>query len=134
MAILNADQIVQLYEQRKRAAGPIHEQMKKIRELANGDVIVPLNELDKSAQSSVANLLVIGLDQMSMRVASTMPMPYFPPVKEGSERSKSYSRTRRKAMIAMWDENKMKMKLRRRSRHMLAYSQSAVMLRPGCRR
>ena len=84
MAILNAEQIVQLYEQRKRAAGPVHEQMKKIRELANGDVIVPLNELDKSAQASVANLLVIGLDQMSMRVASTMPTPYFPPIKEGS--------------------------------------------------
>ena len=94
MAILNADQIVQLYEQRKRAAGPIHDQMKKIRELANGDVVIPLNELDKSAQSSVANLLVIGLDQLSMRVASTMPTPYFPPIKDGNEGSKINAKIR----------------------------------------
>ena len=78
--MLTAEQIVALYEERKRSLGPLHEQMKKVRELANGDVIIPLNELDKSATASVANLLVVGLDQMSMRVASTMPAPYFPPI------------------------------------------------------
>ena len=129
----STEEVVALYEQRKLAMGPVHEQMRRVRDMANGDIVIPLNELDRNAKSSVANLLVQGLDQMSMRVASTMPMPYFPPVKEGSERSKSYSRTRRKAMISMWDENKMKMKLRRRSRHLLAYSQSAVILRPDFR-
>jgi len=130
MAILNAEQIVQLYEQRKRAAGPLHEQMKKIRELANGDVIVPLNELDKSAQASVANLLVIGLDQMSMRVASTMPTPYFPPVKDGNEGSKITAKTRKQAMQAMWTHNRMPQKMRRRARHLLGYSSSPVYLKP----
>jgi len=107
--------------------------MRRVRELANGDVIVPLNELDKNAKASVANLLVQGLDQMSMRVSSTMPTPYFPPIKEGSERSKSSARQRKKAMIAIWDENKMQMKLRRRARHLLGYSQSAVVLKPNFR-
>ena len=119
MPLLNAEQIVQLYEQRKRVAGPLHEQMKKVRELANGDVIIPLNELDKSAQASVANLLVIGLDQMSMRVASTMPTPYFPPMKDGSERSKINSKTRKQAMQAIWTHNRMPNKMRRRARHLL---------------
>ena len=107
--------------------------MRRVRELANGDVIVPLNELDKNAKASVANLLVQGLDQMSMRVSSTMPTPYFPPIKEGSERSKSSARQRKKAMMAIWDENKMQMKLRRRARHLLGYSQSAVVLKPNFR-
>lgn len=107
--------------------------MRRVRELANGDVIVPLNELDKNAKASVANLLVQGLDQMSMRVSSTMPTPFFPPIKEGSERAKSSARLRRKAMLAMWDENKMQMKLRRRARHFLGYSQSAVVLKPNFR-
>jgi len=70
---------------------------------------------------------------MSMRVASTMPTPFFPPAKEGSERSKGYARLRRKAMLSIWDENKMKIKLRRRARHLLAYSTSAVYLRPNFR-
>ena len=74
--------------------------MRRVRDLANGDVIVPLNELDRSAKSNVANLLVQGLDQMSMRVASTMPAPYFPPVKDGSERSKGYARMRKKGEAA----------------------------------
>jgi hypothetical protein len=119
-----------LYHQRRLAAGPLHEQMRRVRDLANGDVVVPLNELDKNAKSNVANLLVQGLDQMSMRVSSTMPSPYFPPIKEGSEQSKKYARMRKKAMLGIWDENKMQMKLRRRARHLLAYSTSPVYIKP----
>jgi len=110
--------------------GPVHQQMQAVRELANGDIVVPLNELDRSARSSVANLLVQGLDQTSMRIASTMPSPYFPAFREGSERSKELANTRKKAMLAMWDENRMNMVLRRRARHFLAYSSSAVVLKP----
>lgn len=128
--MLTPEEIVALYQQRRKTAGPIKEQMRRVRDLANGDVIVPLNELDKNAKASVANLLVQGLDQMSMRVASTMPSPFFPPTKEGSERSKANARQRKRAMLAIWDHNKMQMKMRRRARHLLGYSQSAVILKP----
>jgi hypothetical protein len=131
--MMSPEEIVALYRQRVIAAGPIKEQMRRVRELANGDVVVPLNELDKNAKTSVANLLVQGLDQMSMRVASTMPSPYFPPTKEGSERSKSHSRQRKRAMLAIWDHNRMQMKMRRRARHLLGYSQSAVVVKPDFR-
>jgi hypothetical protein len=107
--------------------------MRRVRELANGDVVVPLNELDRNAKANVANLLVQGLDQMSMRVASTMPSPYFPPVKEGQEKAKQMARMRKKAMLSIWDHNKMQMKLRRRARHLLAYSQSPIFIRPNFR-
>jgi hypothetical protein len=128
--MLSTEEIVDLYNQRRNALGPIHDQMRKVRELANGDIILPLNELDQNAKSSVANLLNIGLDQMSMRVASTMPTPYFPPIREGVELQKKNARLRKQAMLAMWDHNRMSMKLRRRARHLLGYSQSAVMLKP----
>lgn len=104
--------------------------MRRVRDLANGDVVVPLNELDKNAKTNVANLLVQGLDQMSMRVSSTMPSPYFPPVKEGSENAKKMARMRKKATLGFWDDNRMQMKLRRRARHLLAYSQSPVFIKP----
>jgi len=128
--LLTTEEIVALYEHRRRAQGPVQEQMRRVRDLANGDVIVPLNELDKNAKASVANLLVQGLDQMSMRVASTMPSPYFPAVKDGQERSKSSARMRNKAMLSIWDHNRMQMKMRRRARHLLGYSMSAVVLKP----
>tara|TARA_R100001086_G_C11843059_1_gene259541 strand:- start:624 stop:2315 length:1692 start_codon:yes stop_codon:yes gene_type:complete len=107
--------------------------MLKVRELAKGDVIVPLNELDQNAKASVANLLSVGLDQMSMRVASTMPHPYFPPMKEGSQRSKEMASLRHKAMLSMWDHNRMNMKLRRRARHLLGYSMSPIVVKPDFR-
>ena len=128
--MITPEQIVELYRQRRDSQGPILQQMREVRDLANGDVILPLNDLDKTAKSSVANLLVQGLDQMSMRVASTMPTPFFPPLKEGQERAKEMARTRKKAMTAMWDHNKMSSKMRRRSRHLLAYSSSPVFLKP----
>lgn len=129
--MLSTEEIVELYNTRRRAAGPVHEQMRRVRELANGDVIVPLNELDKNAKSSVANLLVQGLDQMSMRVASTMPSPYFPPMKEGQEKSKGLAKQRKRAMQSIWDHNRMQMKMRRRARHLLGYSTSAVVIKPN---
>jgi len=131
--VRSLDEIVELYHQRRLNAGPVHEQMRRVRDLANGDVVVPLNELDRNAKTNVANLLVQGLDQMSMRVSSTMPNPFFPPIKEGSENAKKMARMRKKAMLGFWDENKMQMKLRRRARHLLAYSQSPVFLKPDFR-
>ena len=127
------EEIVALYKSRRDDLGPVHKQMQEVRQLANGDVIIPLNELDRHARSSVANLLVQGLDQMSMRVASTMPNPFFPALKEGVERSKDLAGLRKKALLAMWDANKMNMKLRRRARHLLAYSSSPVILKPDFR-
>jgi len=65
-----------------------------------------------------------------MRVASTMPSPFFPALKEGSERSKESASLRKKAMLGIWDANRMNMKLRRRARHLLAYSNSPVIVKP----
>lgn len=124
------EEIVALYNHRRRSLGPVHQQMQQVRELANGDIIVPLNELDRNAKASVANLLVQGLDQMSMRVSSTMPSPYFPPFREGSERSKEMASLRKKAMLSIWDQNRMNMKMRRRARHFLAYASAPVILKP----
>lgn len=125
------EEIVELYKERLDSLGPLMRQMREVRQLANGDVIVPLSELDRNTKSSVANLLVQGLDQMSMRVASTMPVPYFPALREGQDRSMKLARDRKRAMLAIWDENRMNMKMRRRARHLLAYSNSPVFIKPN---
>jgi hypothetical protein len=129
--MLSVEQVVELYNQRLKKAGPLHAQMRRIKDLANGDIIVPLNELDKNSKTSVANLLVQGLDQMAMRVTSTMPQPFFPLTKMGSERAKNNARQRKQAMLAIWDDNRMNIKMRRRARHMLAYSSAPVIIKPN---
>ena len=80
----SVEQIVALYNARREAQGPILRRMREVRDLANGDIVIPLSELDRNARTNVANLLVQGLDQTSMRIASTMPMPFFPPIKQNN--------------------------------------------------
>ena len=125
------EEIVDLYRQRVTAQGPVLSQMRQVRQLANGDVVVPLNELDRNTKSSVANLLVQGLDQMAMRVSSTMPVPYFPALREGQDRSMKLARDRKRAMLSIWDQNRMNIKMRRRARHLLAYSNSPIYIKPN---
>jgi hypothetical protein len=125
------EEIVDLYKERREAHGPIFEQMREVRRLANGDVIVPLSELDRTTRSSVANLLVTGLEQMSMRSASTLASVYFPALREGMDRSMKLARDRKRAMEAMWAQNRMQQKDRRRYRHYYAYSSAPVFLKPN---
>ena len=131
MTHLSAEEIHNLFLQRQKNQGPLLAQMNRIRSVANYDLVVPLAEMNKNEKVTVANLLVQGLDQTSMRIASTMPSPFFPPIRDGSDRSKGSARMRKRATLAMWDENRMGMKLRRRTRHLLAYSLSGVSIRPN---
>jgi len=125
------EEIVALYKERFEAKGPVLEQMRQIRSLANGDVVVPLNELDRTALPGVANLLSQGLDQTSMRIASTMPVPYFPALREGNDRSMKLARDRKRAILSIWDQNRFNQKMRHRARHFIGYSSSPVFIKPN---
>lgn len=127
----SVDEIVALYKERLEARGPIIEKMREVRDLSNSEVVIPLNELDRNARSNVANLLVQGLDQLSMRITSTMPTPYFPAMREGNDRSMRIARDRKRAMLSIWDNNNLEQKMRYRARHMLAYSSSPVFIKPN---
>ena len=67
------DEIVGLLRQRESKTEPAMARMRAIRDAYNGDVVVPLPELDENEQVAVANLLCQGLDQTAMRIASVMP-------------------------------------------------------------
>lgn len=125
------EEIVALYRDRHTTLGPVLQQMREVRRLANGEVVVPLSELDRTARSSVANLFVQGLDQMAMRVTSTQPTPYFPALREGQDRSMQFARDRKRAMLSIWDQNRMGQKDRRRARNFFAYSSAPVFLKPN---
>ena len=128
--MLPVEEIVSLYNARQEAQGPVLRKMREVRDLANGDTVIPLSELDRNARTNVANLLVQGLDQTSMRIASVMPNPYFPPVKPGNNDSQELARLRKKIVLSYWDHNKLNIKQRRRARHFLAYSSAPVFLQP----
>ena len=92
------DEIVSIYASRSQLADGAKERMRVLRDYYNGDVIVPLPELDSDEQSAVANLLAQGLDQTAMRIASTSPDIYCPPVDTKTKRAKDNARIRRQAV------------------------------------
>ena len=123
-----------MLSERRTTYGPVLNQMMKLRDAYNGDIIVPLPEMDRNERSSVANLIATGLDQTAMRIASTTPNVFFPALEPGNRASEKRAATRRRATLGWWDANKMGLKLRRRARFMIGYASSPVVLRPDPKR
>lgn len=134
----SVEQIVALLDERKAARNPLMENMRGVRDTYNGDVIIPLPEMDKQERPAVANLITTGLDQTAMRIASTMPSIFYPPIREGIERSEQLARQRTQANSGWWQANRMPLQMRRRARWFIGYASAPVILRPdtkwGCAR
>lgn len=125
-----AAQIVSLLQQRRRDRGAMFGRMEEIRRHYNGDIIIPLPELDDMEKPAIPNLIAMGIDQFAMRVASVMPDVQYMTVRPGIQVSENKARDRRLANLGWWDMNKMGVKIRRRSRHLTAYGMTAVSLSP----
>ena len=103
--------------------------MRTLRDYYNGDVIVPLPELNSDEQSAVANLLAQGLDQTAMRIASTRPDIYCPPLDPARKRSRDNSDIKRKALFGWWENSRMDLQLAKRARYLIGYSNTVSQLR-----
>ena len=123
------DEIISIYTSRSQAADGAKNRMRVLRDYYNGDVIVPLPELDSDEQSAVANLLAQGLDQTAMRIASTSPDIYCPPVDTKTKRAKDNARIRRQALFGWWENSRMDLQLAKRARHLIGYSTTCTQLR-----
>lgn len=125
-----AGQIIVLYQERRASRSGLFRRMQEIRDHYNGDVIVPLPELDEAEKPAIPNLIAQGIDQFAMRVASVLPDIQYPSLRPGIQIADNRARDRRLANIGWWDMNKMGTKVRRRARHLTAYGMSAVSLSP----
>ena len=125
-----AAKIVTLYQSRRRDRGAMFNRMDEIRRHYNGDIVIPLPELDDMEKPAIPNLIAQGIDQFAMRVASVLPDISYIPTRPGIQTSENKARDRRLANLGWWDMNKMGTKLRRRSRHLTAYGMTVVSLSP----
>ena len=128
--LISAEQIAQLYHQRRLERSPYFQRMDEVRRHYNGSITVPLPELDELEKPAVANLVAQGIDQFAMRVASVLPDISYPPLRPGIQQSETKARERRLANLGWWDMNKMPSKIRRRARYMTAYGCSPVSISP----
>ena len=133
MGLSDAD-VVSLWLERRTNNEPMLMQMRMLRDAYNSDIIIPLPELDRAESVAVANLISTGLDQTAMRIASTMPDLYYPPVKENIKKSEEEAEQRRRATLGWWEANKLPLKMRRRARSLIGYASAPVLLRPDAKR
>lgn len=129
--MLTAADIFALYQSRQAKRTPAIRRMEIIRDTYNGDLIVPLPEIDTDQRIAVANLISSGIDQLAGRIASTQPMTYWPSTKPGVRQHDRRAATRRVAQAGWWQHNRMKLKLRHRARHLIGYGSSPLMVRAG---
>lgn len=122
--------IVEEYKVRQNNSSKILEAMRQITDLVNGDVVVPLPELNANEKPAVANLTREAIDQLGMRVASTMPNLVCPPLKPRSMSSQEEAERRRMGILTYWAANRIRRQLRRRARFLAAYGMSVVAMRP----
>lgn len=128
------DTIISLYDSRRMGLGRIYERAREIEEIANGDFAIPLPELDANEKPAVPNLIVQGIDQHGMRIASTIPDLYFEPLRPSIKRSVELACDRKKATLGWWEMNEIDLKLHRRARWFITYASSPVLIRPDTKR
>lgn len=75
----SCEQILSLWHERRTAMGPMANKMEEIKKLYNGDLILPLPQIDKVEKAAVANLVQQGIDNYGARVASVKPNVDCPP-------------------------------------------------------
>jgi len=110
------------YRARKAERGPLLNRWSEVAKQYDGDIVVPLPELDRDERSMAVNLMGPGLDQVAMRIASTMPDISVDALRPGIKDSENRADTKRLAMLSYWDMNRMNLILRRRARYLLGYA------------
>jgi hypothetical protein len=123
------EEIVAIYGSRNQASDGAKSRMRNLRDYYNGDVIVPLPELNADEQSAVANLLAQGLDQTAMRIASTRPDIYCPPTDNRRKRSRENAEILRKAIFGWWEHSRMDLQMSKRARQLIGYATTITQLR-----
>lgn len=118
--------VEQMYRERQAKRGPELIRWKEVNLQYEGATVVPVSELDKSEKSMAVNLLGPGLDQLAMRIASTMPDISCDPLRPGIQKSENLADMKRRALLSFWDMNRMDMILRRRARFLLGYASAPV--------
>ena len=126
----STDQIVSLWVERVKAQHPWIAKSRQIRDIYNGDVVVPVPELEENEKVAVANLIQLGIDQTAKRIASSLPRLDCPPTRPNFKQSEDNARLRKNVNAGWWEENKLRTKLRRRARWFVAYTSAPVVIRP----
>ena len=125
------EEILGLWRERKNAQSSSLVRMDKVHRLYDGNLDLPLPQIDRVEEAAVANLIQQGIDQLAARVSSVRPDVDCPSENPGQQLADKRARQRRMAILGWWDKSILSVLDGRRARHLLAYASSPVLVRPG---
>ena len=124
----DAGAVVDLYMERVRDPSDQHTKMAMIRQIYNGDAVVELPDINGIKAPPVPNLVAQGIDQIAGRIASVIPSINFVPKKRTMRREVRRAQTASKVLQAWWQADQFPLKMRQRSRHLVAYAYAPVVI------
>ena len=124
------EEILALWEDRKKSQHPAIQEMMRIREVADGEVVIPLPELDKAEKPAVANLISEGIEQTAFRVSSTTPDLTYPAINPRIKRQVERADQRRLANLSWWQQNDIRTKLFRKALYLIGYASAPTFIKP----
>lgn len=125
----SADDVLALYEERRKLQMPLQSVRAEIRDIYDGRTKVILPDLPDDEAASVPNLLAQGIDQMAGRVASVVPQVMFSPDTPGVRQAERRADTARRVVQGWWQADSLPLKMKRRARFLIGYGASPVTLR-----
>lgn len=125
----SADEILALFNERRRYYGPIHAAMREIEMIYDGDATVSLPDMGRDEGSSVPNLLAQGVDQMAGRIASVIPEVTFTSQRPGIRASDRRATTASNVVTGWWEEDLLPLKTKQRARHLIALGSTPAVVR-----
>lgn len=106
----------------------LHAQMQSVSAVYNNKARVALPEAADDANPTVPNLLAQGVDQLAARIASVTPQVFFASRRPGIRSSDRRAAQAGRVIGGWWQETSMLQLLPRRSRHLVAYGMSPVVV------
>lgn len=129
---ITMQQIISIMRQRRSMQSLLIQQMIDIRDRYNGDVVLPMVDVQESPTLDVPTprLIAMGIDGNARRAASSKPSIYAPALSLDKARDRKNADTRKKMMYAKWHESQLEMKMYRFYRHYAAYGTAALIAMP----
>lgn len=122
--------------QRRLADNALLRRMITIRDHANGDVTIPLPDVEEepNLQMLIPGLIYDGIEGTAMQCAGPTPNIHVPAVNMGidvGKGSREYANIRRRALYAHWYESRMPLLWRRAYRQLTGYGSMALVAVPN---
>ena len=123
--------VVSVMRQRISQDSDLLRYMVAIRDRYNGDVVVPLNDVQgqRPIEPPVPRLIQEAIDHTAMRANSMLPRITCPAEKH-TDKSEKQALIRRRSLYGAWYENYMEQKLYRAYRHFVGYGTFSFLVMP----